>query len=120
MKGMMLIIKPGALAGETRELTAEPPLDVIKAALDGGYLEAVPGFTTLAVRDHPTRPCVAFCDEDGKSKQLPPNPTATVLWQKALQAQGHPGLIDPAGRVVDWLVGPVVVLAGDAEFMCAI
>ena len=54
-------------------------------------------------------PCVAFCDEDGKSKGLPPNTRVNEFWSMALPE------ID-----LDYLVGPIVILTGDADFMKAI
>jgi len=118
MKGLMLTYRPFQRQPEVVQLTREPPLGDIKARLNDGWLEAVPGFTSIeAVAGKPPQACVAYCDEEGKLKGLEHNSMATVLWDRALRANGHPGLIDTRGRVVDHLVGPVVVLTGDDEFM---
>jgi hypothetical protein len=119
MNGLMITLTPHTWAPQVRELECEPPLDEIKAGIGGGWLEAVPGFTSITVRGSPM-PCVAFCDEDGKRKNLPVNVPATILWDRSLCDQGLPGVAEQYGRSVnwrDWLVGSVVVLAGDAEFM---
>lgn len=116
MKGLMLTFLPYQSKPVVRELTAEPPLHEIKAGIGGGYLEAVPGFTSIII-DGKRWDCIAYCDEDGKHKNLETNNWATIQWEVALRNSGHPGLLDPFGRVVDWLVGPVVVLAGDQQFM---
>ena len=72
--------------------------DEIKAALDGGYLEAAPTDGTVTL----------YIDEEGKLKHLPINLLATAFWT-------HVG----GGELVlhgDFLVGPVVVVGPpDAE-----
>lgn len=99
-KGMMYTIPTkGKLV--TEELTDTPGFMKIKAAINDGFLEQIPHF-----RHWNGEPCVAFCDEEGKIKGLPPNLAATAIWQsqngQALQ---------------DILVGPVVVITGDKELM---
>lgn len=116
MKGYMLVLKPGQSKPHIRELTAEPPLEDIKAHLNGGWLETVTGFTSVMFEGQKLA-CVAFCDEEGKLKELEFNSLATIMWDKALRVQNHPRLITYNGRVLDRLVGPVVVLAGDDEFI---
>lgn len=116
MKGLMLTFAPHTWEPTIRELTGEPPLDDVKAAMGDGWLELVPGFVSITVRGR-RMSCVAFCDEDGKRKQMPTNGPATILWDHSLREHGHPGLKDHAAHWIDWLVGPVVVLAGDGEFM---
>src|SRR5262245_34241587 len=113
MKGFMLTIQPYQSKPAVRELTGEPPLETVKQALGGGWLEQVPGFTA-SVHGGQRMRCVALCDEDGKYKHLEVNNWATIAWDHALRASGHPGLITSSGRVADFLVGTVVVLAGDA------
>ena len=61
--------------------------------------------------------CVALCNEHGKLDHLPMNEIATALWSDALRRKGI-NLIDERSRKpVDWLVGSIVVLFGDREFM---
>lgn len=103
MNGTMLIFRPGEDL-EVRTLDATPEIETLHE-LVGGYIEAVPGFDRVAHAGTEQR-CVAFCNEEGKLNGLPPNTVATVLWRIAL---GRPQS--------DWLVGPVVVLYGDREFM---
>jgi hypothetical protein len=74
----------------------------------GGYIEMVPGFT-----HYEGEPCVAFCDEDGKSKCLPVNMRATDLWYRSV---GGP-VFDTYDGPQDYLVGPVVIITGDRALM---
>lgn len=53
-------------------------LDDIKAAIGGGPIEMVPNFNAFR-HDGNYMACVAFCDEEGKIKQLPINKYATML-----------------------------------------
>lgn len=64
----------------------------IKEAIGGGWLEAV----------YPTDAVTLWCDEEGKLKSLPPNPTATWLWW----------FLQPEARGRDVLHGTVVVTGG--------
>ena len=124
MKGTLVSIKPdGSL--DVAEASDPDLLPVLKAAIGGGYLEAVPGFNTVPVPligggSAVVVPCVAFCDEDGKRKRLPLNERATALWNDALRRRGLPGLVDSSGRMHDVLVGSVAVVYGDREFMAAL
>jgi hypothetical protein len=109
----MIIIDPAQEGPRAIPFDREPSLDQLKAGVGGGYLELVPGFTTIPwggiVMD-----CCAFCDEQGKLKGLPHNQIATDLWYHAVQRQG--GALPPA----DVLIGPIAVLFGDREFMAAL
>lgn len=121
MKGTMMTIAPdSALATEPVDPAVARDvarmLAKMKAGIGGGWLEKVPGFNSIKIGKE-THDCVALCDEDGKRKQMPFNQTATVMWQEALLAQGHPGLCTPDGALADYLVGPIVILYGDQEFM---
>src|SRR5262245_38701478 len=110
MHGGAHLYRPADMAPTVTEIAAVHDRETLKALLDGGWLEAVPGFTRYPSRaaDRLVR-CAAFCDEEGKMKDLPVNEMATMLWHAGLQ---------PAQRI-DVLVGPVVVVFGDAEFMRA-
>ena len=118
---------------EVIELT-EPPLLERLQQLVGGYLEAVPQwclFRPLAntVVGDPTRPfvsCVAYCNEHGKLNGDVTNTRATIEWDFGLRQlrdrYNNPvfpsGLVDPrSGGPSDYLVGTVVVVIGDTEFM---
>jgi hypothetical protein len=110
MIGYMITLLPRVEMPDIKTIDREPPLEEIKAALGGGWLELVPGFTSIRFGRHEWLDCVAFCDEEGKLKNLAINEDATMHWRLALNR-------DRQARNSDYLVGPIVVLAGDAEFM---
>lgn len=113
MKGTILTFKPFADAPEVATVDGPPDLPLLKAAIGGGYLEVVPRFNTIA-HDGVRHRCVAFCDEDGKLKQLPVNRPATLLWNAAM-LRSHGCGCDP-----DYLVGQIAVVFGDKEWMAAL
>ncbi len=87
-------------AGYTvREIQGAPSLEDMQSGV-GGYIQLVPGFTKYKGDD-----CVAFCNEEGKLKGLPINALATVEWRKC------------APRNWDILVGDIVVITGDRQFL---
>lgn len=99
MHGIKTIIKAdGTLVKEAK--TEAVGLEELQAAV-GGYIEAVSGFDTYLNQN-----AVAFCNEEGKLKGLAINEQATRFWAYA-----------NGGHVGDVLVGDVVVLTGDEEFM---
>jgi hypothetical protein len=119
VKGVGLIYKPGEALPERLEFDRPPELQELKNAIGGGYLELVPGFTSIAASGIPRRRlrCVAFCDEHGKLAMRDRgiqafNLTATLLWESAEHR-----VRDEHGDFIDYLVGPVLVLFGDDEFM---
>ena len=111
MRGTMLIFKPGELNPDGMSFGRPAKLEELKWGIGGGYLELVPHFTTIAVSDV-VMDCVAMCDEDGKRKQLPVNQIANDLWQESRWRKF--GCSEPMG---DHLVGNIIVLFGDREFM---
>lgn len=114
MKGTMLVIP---VSGKPVATEYRMPVDLpaLQKAV-GGYLEVVPYFNEI-FHGGQWRRCVAFADEDGKRKQLPYNGVAHICWDEALRrrprAKGQP----PPTSAPDYLVGPVVVLFGDDEWM---
>ena len=116
MKGTSLIRRPGDIdkIEVKRYDRASPTLDELKTAIGGGYLEAVPGFYSMAYAGTVMN-AVAMCDEDGKRKELPVNEGATFAWEAALRRQGST-LRGSGDRPTDYLVGTVIVLFGDKEF----
>lgn len=130
MKGHMMIIPTDGRSGTITDISAKDAhdptlmLQKMKDGIGGGYIEQVPGFDTIII-DKVKHRCVALCDEDGKRKDMPINPMATELWDDALKRRGHPGLaplipgigMELLPGLVDYLVGPVVVLYGDREFL---
>lgn len=107
MKGMMLVSHPTNRVLDEWPQDSVPPLEQLQAFI-GGDIEAVPGFNVIQHRGLRHK-CVAFCNEHGKQKGLPVNHYATVLW--ALQWNSA------RGELRDRLVGPVVIIYGDAELM---
>jgi hypothetical protein len=103
VRGILTII-PASGAVSSQELAAPPRLQELKAGIGGGYIERVPGFT-----HYQGEPCVAFCDEDGKRKQMPVNSRATALWYKLV---GGP-VFDTYDGPQDRLVGSVVIVTGE-------
>jgi hypothetical protein len=126
MKGTMVTIQPTfevpvtfisidpAVAADSTRM-----LPLMKAGIGGGYIELIPLFNSIEI-EGTVHHCVAFCDEDGKRKEMPINWRATAMWEHALHCAGHPGLINPAGGLADYLVGAIIVLFGDDEFMEAL
>jgi hypothetical protein len=117
MKGTMLVFPPDGPTTVT-EFTAPIDLPSLKQALGGGYLETVPYFHSIMHRGE-LRRCVAFCDEDGKRKELPLNVLACAAWDAALRREPLFKYL-PANKrpsAPDYLVGPVVVVFGDDEWM---
>lgn len=122
MKGTALVIAANGDVTET-PLAQPPDLEFLQAAV-GGWIEAVPEFTTIehkgALAD-----CVVFCNETGKLEGLLVNPAATRLWDAALcrLKDGVTGqLLYPTGlvkddRLMDHLVGSILVIIGDAELL---
>jgi hypothetical protein len=117
-KGTIVQLNPD---GTRTEIAIEgpPTLDKLKDAIGGGYIELVPRFNSFRHGDQLVS-CVAFCDEDGKYKHMPINRPATALWDEALRRTGHPGLIEPSGKIADFLVGTIAVVFGDKRFMAAL
>lgn len=97
-----------------KELCLKPPaLKELQAAV-GGYIEQVPGFTKI-ILDNEELGCAVFCNEHGKLKGLPPNELATHHWRVSLLKRG----VYPE-QMNDVLVGDVLVVYGDKEFMGAL
>jgi hypothetical protein len=94
MKGQMHIIAADGEISVT-PLTGPPGLKALQKAV-GGLIEIMPG-----VIKYNGKPCVAFCNENGKLAGLPFNETATKLMSKAFQRY-------------DIIVGDVVIITGDA------
>jgi hypothetical protein len=112
MRGTLLKISPhGRLTAQ--DIDGPPTLEMLKDGIGGGYIAPVPYFTSI-MHEGELRECRAFCDEDGKRKQLAMNVEATKLWDIAMRAATR------CGCSPDFLVGQVVVVMGDSEFMEAL
>jgi hypothetical protein len=94
---------------EITQLSNAPTLDFLQEAV-AGDIAIVPHFSTVGeiVKGGVVR-CIAYCNEHGEDKKLPVNRIATDLW---LVAQHRAGV-----AIDDVLLGPVVVLTGDDEFL---
>ena len=109
-------MRPGNDAPSVTHYSRVPTLAELRNAI-GGDLEIVPGFKTIIYGDV-VMDCVALCNEHGKLAGLPINLRATMEWEIALHRIGG-GLLKN-DQVTDYLVGPVIVLFGDQEFMKAL
>lgn len=118
MKGTMLIYEADATEPTLRVfIDSSPKLKELQAAV-GGRIETVPYFDHIRVNGE-RREAVAFCNEEGKVKGLPVNRQATLIWAQVLDNNGMT-IRDEHGDFLDMLVGPVIVLYGDEEFMRAL
>src|SRR6516165_6096507 len=119
MKGVLYIIPADPTAIRERcEITAPPTIEELRMIV-GGYIGAVPGFTSIDVYGdgHPM-PCVAFCNDDGKRLDLPVNWLATGMWHDALVRKGSRlGVFAEGGGYEDYLVGVIVVISGNSKLM---
>lgn len=111
MKGTLTKISEAGLE-TTVHLDRAPTLADLQERVDG-YIEVIPGFDTFrpAGPQGVKAPCVAFCNEEGLLRGFTLNHLATHLW---VQCHG-PHVVRDGG-----LVGPIVVVQGDAEFMGAL
>jgi hypothetical protein len=125
MKGRMYILNVASGEIEVAGFSEPPTLAVMQGAVEGP-IEAVPWFTTIwTLEDGATVSCLAYCNENGKLENLPYNTRATVAWDAALRRMTDPdgdplypnGLNDENGQATDVLVGNVIVIVGDEEFM---
>jgi hypothetical protein len=116
MKGIMLIYEPGKQEGLLKPINTPPEVDVLRGILSGP-LELVPCFDKVAYCGK-LQKCVAYCNEDGKGNRLRFNIAATMAWEQSLNSQGKS--LKDGMEMVDYLVGPIVVLFGDKEFMEAL
>jgi Domain of unknown function (DUF3846) len=73
--GIVIVIPADAQqAIRSRETDTQPPLQELQDIVDG-YIEAVPHWD-----DYMGKPCVVYCNEEGKLRDLPVNKRATDLW----------------------------------------
>jgi hypothetical protein len=99
MNGRFITIRANG-AVETEDFTDMPDLEKFQRAV-GGHLEVVPNFKTFDGEN-----CVVMCDEEGKVKDKPINYPATHHWYEAART-----------LIPDVLVGDILVITGDDEFM---
>lgn len=103
MRGTILSINTDGTT--STRLVHDPGVLIHLRAIVGGHIEIVPGWDRITWHgvEHG---CVAFCNEEGKLKDLPVNEPATALWYHCL---GRP--------TADYLCGNIAVVWGDAGFM---
>jgi len=92
-----VIVIPANDAEEVRvrETDTQPGLQELQDIVNG-YIEAVPHW-----EQHDGRPCVVYCNEEGKLRELPINMRATVAWYLALGSQVDDVLVGDIAIVVD-------------------
>jgi len=113
MKGTMLVMIAADGNVIRTDLDAPPDLATLQTTV-GGYLEKVPHFNSIEYQGA-VRRCVALCNEEGKLDRpspLPRNLLADQYWAQAMQRDY--GVRNP---MPDYLVGNIVILFGDPEFM---
>lgn len=114
MKGTMLILRPGEEAPEAIIYERRLELDDLRAGV-GGYIEIVPYFNTIGYAGV-VMDCIAFCNEYGKIENMRLNAQATMAWDMALKRVGR-SLLRTTGQPADYLVGNIIIIFGDKEFM---
>lgn len=108
MKGQMILVPAGFGRIERKDLDAPPTIEQLSSAV-GGEIEHVPYFNFFIDSDLEWKPCIVFCNENGKLRGLEANPRITTLWQ-ALHRW----------PVMDIIVGPAVILTGTSALMSAL
>jgi hypothetical protein len=98
-KNYLIIVRPESRHIAIEEAKEPPSLERLQQIV-GGSIETVPYFDAIWGRK-----CVAFCNEEGKLKQLSINLAAQHLWVAVYPKPG------------DILVGPIAILAGTPEFL---
>lgn len=96
----LISIKPDGTITKTK-LEGQPTLQQLQEIV-GGHIELVPYLTK-----YEEKPCLAFCNTDGKGHGLPFNPSAHKVWETAY------------GRTIveDYLVGAIAIVVGPVEFL---
>ena len=84
-----------------------PGLDFLQEQV-GGYIESVPHLDKITIGQTKVE-AMAFCNEEGKLRGLPVNEHATKMWADCLGVARE--------DMQDVLVGDVVLVYGDPEFM---
>lgn len=101
---LTITMQPGQnLDTATKQEHVKAPDYPTLKALVGGLIQPVPHLTTFSFEGKPKR-CIAYCNEEGQLKGLPPNPVATGIWKAKLLRDNPRGEFwyDPI------LYGPVV------------
>jgi hypothetical protein len=81
----------------------------------GGPVGFIANFDTVT-QDGTISLCYAFCDEQARHRARPQNRQATTLWSQALVRRFGAG----QAELPEVLLGSVVVITGDSEFLEAL
>ena len=100
MKAIFVITPEGKVTKTVQ--TGKPGLKFLQTAV-GGYIEIVPHFTGFTYEGKRYSRGTAYCNEEGKLKQLDPNIRATAAWLACLGKGPF--------RYTPELYGPVVFYA---------
>lgn len=115
MQGILHII-PANPGSAPRVIPLERPVtqEEIQDAV-GGPIGFIANFDTIT-QDGTVSLCYAFCDEQARYRERPLNRAATTLWSQALVRRFGAG----QAELPEVLLGSVVVITGDSEFMEAL
>lgn len=115
MKGTLVVLGTDGSIDRTEVGNPSGLLPTLQKAV-GGYVEVIPYFKTFLDQGE-QKPCIALCNEEGKLNELPYNALATALWHEVLKKDKTIAAMPMVGSQLDSLVGPVVIVMGDDEFM---
>lgn len=115
MQGTLHIIpaNPDATARKVhldRPITQKEIQDAV-----GGPIGFISNFDTVN-QEGTISLCYAFCDEQARHRKRPQNRKATTMWSQALVRRFGAG----QAELPEVLLGSVVVITGDSEFMEAL
>lgn len=115
MEGTAIVYHADGTVNLHGPLREQPNLKWLKEQVNG-YIQLIPLFQKIKIGgiEHE---CIAYCNEEGKLNLLPFNRTATELWDASIKAINRGTLRDNEGKYHDVLVGSIVVVFGDEEFM---
>lgn len=114
MHGKLQLIPANQSEPTLLDLNRPVSLDEIEKAV-GGPLGQVPEFDTI-LQDGEVRLCYVFCDEEARTKFLPPNQLASTLWE---QSQVRIYGFGKTKRGTS-LFGSIAILTGDPAFFDAL
>ena len=117
MKGYSIIIDPvqGVMETSRTDWDKPIPLNVLQSAV-GGFIESIPLFECMMYEGQEIE-TVAFCNEEGKLNNLPRNEVAQGIWTASIASRNNISYEEAEKSTQDVLVGPVIVVWGDEEFM---
>lgn len=114
MIGSSIIIKPNRPM-EFRSYTGSVEEGHFNDIIDG-LLAPIPHFDSWIDASGALRPCVAYADEEAQLKGLDVNHIASAYWTYSILSRR----LTPRTDGTHLLLGPVVIVFGDADFMEAL